>query len=256
MADFIPYLIIGLVAFSAAILTFFSGFGLGTLLLPAFALFVNLELAIAMTAIVHLTNNVLKLGLVFRGINLAILCYFGVGALIGAGIGSFLLTLISDLGLFYKTTIWGSSREVNFIEFTIGILMLCFAIIEFYPKIKFASFPLSIGGFISGFFGGLSGHQGALRSAFLAHRNLKKEVFIATGVCVSLLVDLTRLIFYKVHFSELEIPFTLLIVGILAAIIGSVLGKILFAKTTMKSIQKIVCIALVILGTSILTGLI
>ena len=153
MADFIPYLIIGLVAFSAAILTFFSGFGLGTLLLPAFALFVNLELAIAMTAIVHLANNVLKLGLVFRGINLTILCYFGVGALIGAGIGSFLLTLISDLGLFYKTTIWGSPREVNFIEFTIGILMLCFAIIEFYPKIKFATFPLSIGGFISGFFG-------------------------------------------------------------------------------------------------------
>ena len=256
MADFIPYLIIGLVAFSAAILTFFSGFGLGTLLLPAFALFVNLELAIAMTAIVHLANNVLKLGLVFRGINLPILCYFGVGALLGAGIGSFLLTLISDLGLFYKTTIWGSSREVNFIEFTIGILMLCFAIIEFYPKIKFATFPLSIGGFISGFFGGLSGHQGALRSAFLAHRNLKKEVFIATGVCVSLLVDMTRLIFYKVHFSESGIPYTLLLAGIFAAIIGSVLGKILFAKTTMKSIQKIVCIALIILGSSILTGLI
>ena len=133
MADFIPYLIIGLVAFSAATLTFFSGFGL---LLPTFALFVNLELAIAMTAIVHLANNVLKLGLVFRGINLAILCYFGVGALIGAGIGSFLLTLISDLGLFYKTTIWGSSREVNFIEFTIGILMLCFAIIEFYVQTR------------------------------------------------------------------------------------------------------------------------
>lgn len=256
MADFIPHLIIGLVAFSAAILTFFSGFGLGTLLLAAFALFVNLELAIAMTAIVHLANNMLKLGLVFRGINLTILCYFGVGALLGAGIGSFLLTLISDFGLFYHTTIWGSSREVNFIEFTIGLLMLCFAIIEFYPKIKFTTFPLSIGGFISGFFGGLSGHQGALRSAFLAHRNLKKEVFIATGVCVSLLVDLTRLIFYNIHFSKLVIPFTLLIVGILAAIIGSIIGKILFAKTTMRSIQKIVCIALIVLGSSILTGLI
>ena len=250
MADLIPCFIISLVAFGAATLTFFSGFGLGTLLLPAFALFVNLELAIAMTAIVHLTNNVIKVGLVFRGINLAILCY------LGAGIGSFLLTLISDLGLFYKTTIWGSSREVNFIEFTIGILMLCFAIIEFYPKIKIATLPLTIGGFISGFFGGLSGHQGALRSAFLAHRNLQKEVFIATGVCVSLLVDMTRLIFYKVHFSESEIPYTLLLAGIFAAIIGSVLGKILFAKTTMKSIQKIVCIALIILGSSILTGLI
>jgi uncharacterized protein len=85
---------------------------------------------------------------------------------------------------------------------------------------------------------------------------LKKEVFIATGVCVSLLVDLTRLIFYKVHFSELEIPYTLLIVGVLSAITGSVLGKKLVEKTTMKAIQKMVCFALIALGLSILSGLI
>ena len=137
--------------------------------------------------------------------------------------------------------------------------MIGFAFIEFfYKKKSFEITParLFIGGALSGFFGGLSGHQGALRSAFLAHRNLQKEVFIATGVCVSLLVDMTRLIFYKVHFSESGIPYTLLLAGIFAAIIGSVLGKLLFAKTTMRSIQKIVCIALIILGSSILTGLI
>ena len=256
MADLIPYFIISLVAFGAAILTFFSGFGLGTLLFPAFALFVELEIAIAMTAIVHLANNLLKFGLVFRGINLQILMYFGVGAILGAGIGAYILSIISGFGTFYQTTLWGGSSNVNYVEFVLGIVILSFAILEFNPKLSISKIPLAVGGFIAGFFGGLSGHQGALRTAFLAHLSLKKEVFIATGVCVSLCVDLTRLIFYRVQLSDVSIPYSLLAIGILAAFIGSVIGKILFAKTTMKSIQKVVCFALFLLGFSILSGLI
>jgi hypothetical protein len=38
----------------ASALTLFSGFGLGTLLMPVVALFFPLDLAIAMTAMVHL----------------------------------------------------------------------------------------------------------------------------------------------------------------------------------------------------------
>jgi len=38
-----------------------SGFGLGTLLLPVFALFFPLPVAIAATALVHLANNFFKL---------------------------------------------------------------------------------------------------------------------------------------------------------------------------------------------------
>jgi len=47
------YFVIALVAFTASLLTFFSGFGLGTLLTPAFALFFPINLAVALTAIVH-----------------------------------------------------------------------------------------------------------------------------------------------------------------------------------------------------------
>ena len=43
---------IPLVAMGASLLTFISGFGLGTLLLPVFAVFFPLEVAILLTAIV------------------------------------------------------------------------------------------------------------------------------------------------------------------------------------------------------------
>ena len=57
------YLIICTVALTVSGLTLFSGFGLGTLLMPAFAIFFPVEVAVAATAIVHLANNIFKAGL-------------------------------------------------------------------------------------------------------------------------------------------------------------------------------------------------
>lgn len=57
-------LLIAVVAAGASLLTFFSGFGLGTMLLPVFLLFFPVDLAIAMTAVVHFLNNIFKTGLI------------------------------------------------------------------------------------------------------------------------------------------------------------------------------------------------
>lgn len=60
------FILTGVVAFLASALTFFSGFGLGTLLLPAFALFLAAPAAVAATAIVHLLNGLFKGILVYK----------------------------------------------------------------------------------------------------------------------------------------------------------------------------------------------
>ena len=73
-------LFICLVAFLASVLTFFSGFGLGTLLLPAFALFFPVEQAVALTGVVHFLNGLFKLGLVGRHTNKDVLIRFGLPA--------------------------------------------------------------------------------------------------------------------------------------------------------------------------------
>ena len=49
--------VLGLTAFGVSLLTLFSGFGLGTLLMPVFALFFPVEVAVASTAVVHAANN-------------------------------------------------------------------------------------------------------------------------------------------------------------------------------------------------------
>ena len=47
------YLLVAAVALCVSGLTMYSGFGLGTLLMPVFALFFPIEVAVAATAIVH-----------------------------------------------------------------------------------------------------------------------------------------------------------------------------------------------------------
>jgi uncharacterized membrane protein YfcA len=65
----VKLLIVCVAALLASALTLFSGFGLGTLLMPVVALFFPLELAIAMTAMVHLANTLFKIGLLGRKAN-------------------------------------------------------------------------------------------------------------------------------------------------------------------------------------------
>ena len=89
------YILILLVAFGAAMLTFFSGFGLGTILMPVFALFFPVEIAIALTAIVHLLNNLFKMALVWRSVNLKVVLWFALPAALAAFGGASLLNVLS-----------------------------------------------------------------------------------------------------------------------------------------------------------------
>ena len=62
----IMYAVVMLAALVVAALTLFSGFGIGMLLMPVFALFFPIESAIIMTAVGHLSNNLLKLGIMVK----------------------------------------------------------------------------------------------------------------------------------------------------------------------------------------------
>jgi len=91
------FLVVSLVALLTSGLTLFSGFGLGTLLLPAFLIFFPAELAVAMTAIVHVLNNTFKLALLGKHANIQVVLRFGIPAVIAAFAGAGLLFLVSDI---------------------------------------------------------------------------------------------------------------------------------------------------------------
>ena len=184
-------ILIGITAFLASLLTLFSGFGLGTLLMPVFGLFFPVPLAIALTGVVHLLNNLFKLSLMYRHASRDMILRFGVPSLLGGLAGALVLVGLSGLPVLFRWQWDGHLFEVSYLKLVVALLMIVFALLEALPILKlsgWASRYLSAGGLLSGFFGGLSGHQGALRSAFLIQCGLSKEQYIATGVVIATMV--------------------------------------------------------------------
>lgn len=243
------YLIISLAAIVTSALTLFSGFGLGTLLMPVFAIFFAVDIAIALTAIVHFLNNLFKFALVGRYADRDAVLRFGIPAILSAFLGAWVLLMLSGLDPLLAYDFFGKEAHITPVKLVIAGLMVLFAILELTPKLEGISFPkryLPLGGILSGFFGGLSGNQGALRSAFLLRSGLSRDEFIATGVVISCLVDLTRLFVYGSHFLAADglqnLP--LLAAATTSAFIGAFIGSRIMKKVTMRAVQVLVSVML------------
>jgi len=251
--------IIIIVAFAASMLTFFSGFGLGTLLTPAFLLFFPLPIAISLTACVHFLNNVFKFGLIGSHVDKKVLLLFGLAAMLGVLPGVYLLSTLDHLPVVFEYELMGRSFSISWMGLVIGFLMILFSFSEFKKLNKSVASNATLigGGLISGFFGGLSGYQGALRTSFLIRMNLTKEAFVATGVSIALLVDITRIpMYYETWMKDLgKEEWLMVLVALVPAFLGAWLGKKWLSKTSISLVRTIVGVMLVIFGIALMLGI-
>jgi len=256
----VTYVVVCAVALTTSALTLFSGFGLGTLLLPAFALVFPVEIAVAATAVVHLANNLFKLALVGREANAHVVLALGVPAIPAAFAGAWLLAALAVVPELARYTLLGLEARVTVVKLAIALLIGLFAMLELSPASESLSFGprwLPLGGVIMGFFGGLSGHQGALRSAFLLRHGLSKRAFIGTGVVCAVLVDLVRLSVYGRSLPPLgreQAP--LLVAATLAAIAGAWIGVRLLGKVTLSFVRRLVGGLLLLLAAALACGVV
>ena len=248
--------IVSIVSFATAILTFFSGFGLGTILTPVMMIFFPTEVAIAFTGLVHFSNNFFKFFLVGKNIDKEVLIRFGLPSVIAAYIGAYILVSIDDNIVVFSYYFFDKKIDVILVKFLISILLIIFAIIDLIPQIKNLHFDKKYLP-VSGFFGGLSGNQGALRSAFLVKHGLEKSVFVGTTVAISSLVDITRLSVYSTNFLNLNYSdfYQLGVFSVFSAVSGSFIGNRLLKKVTIEQIKIIVALLLILLGISLLIGI-
>ena len=260
------HLIVGAVAFFVSGLTLFSGFGLSTLLMPVFALFFPVEVAVAAAAVVHGANNVVKASLLGKDADWSIVLRFGLPAILAAFAGAAALGLVSSLPVVAEYSIGSRRAVVTPVKLVLGALLFLFGLFELLPRLRALEFDrrfLTLGGVLSGFFGGLSGNQGALRSAFLAKVGLTTAAFIGTAAVIGLLVDVARIAVYGLIFlgsgsdGVLEreaIP--LVLTGIAAAFAGVLIGRRLIAAVTMKMVQILTGVMLLGVAFALAAGLI
>jgi uncharacterized membrane protein YfcA len=258
------YAIISITALVAASLALFSGFGLGTLLTPAFVFFFPVQVAVAATAVVHLANNILRVVLVGRYADWRVVIRFGVPAILAAILGAWLLGFLTGIPLIAAYQLGGHTYQLTPVKLAIGLAIILFALLELIPrlqKLKFSPRYLPVGGLASGFFGGLSGHQGALRAAFLIKTGLGSEAFIGTNSVCAVGVDVARLAIYGLSFYATNFAlfnqdiWPVLGAAVLSAVVGSLVGFRLVKRVSLDAVRYIVGTLLLVVGAGLSGGL-
>ncbi len=259
------YAVVCIAAVCVAGLTLFSGFGLGSLLMPVFAVFFPLPVAVAATAVVHLLNNVFKAGLLFKAVDRQVFLHFGLPAVLAALPGAALMLQLSGLEPWWVWHVGERACVITPLKFTMGVLILGFLLLELKPlaNVKAGLGMLWVGGLASGFFGGLSGHQGALRALFLRSRGMSPAAFAATQAMIAIGVDVTRLLVYGVGFFALQASavsqagvWPVVLAATVCAFAGSYAGSRYLKKVRNSVVQVITAVLLALVGAGLASGLI
>jgi uncharacterized membrane protein YfcA len=194
-----------------------------------------------------------------RRADVAVALRFGLPAVAAAFAGALVLVWLSGLEPLVRYELAGRTYAVLPVACVVAALMVAFAVLELRKKGERAAFApryLPLGGLVTGFFGGLSGHQGALRSAFLLRTGLDKEAFIATGVVIAAGVDLARLAVYSERFlvASLHTSGPLLGAAVAAAFAGALAGKRMSRRVSLRAIEVAVAILLVLVACGLVAG--
>lgn len=217
-----------------------GGFGSSIFLIPVAGLFFDFQTVLAITGVLHVFSNIIKIRLFKEGIDFKLLFLIGLPSVVLVFIGAY-LTKFFDL---------------VYAELILSVFLIVFSTVFFFNpdlKLKATKTNAIAGGSIAGFLAGIIGTGGAIRGLSLAAFNLEKNVFIATSAAIDLGVDSTRSIVYLTNgYLEKEFYFMIpILLGI--AFIGSYIGKEILKKVDQKYFKKIVLVFIFGIGAFMLS---
>ena len=206
-------LLVAIGSFLAAALTVPAGFGLSTILTPLVLLLMGPHEAVAVVAVVHGAHNAGKFAALKESVDFEAFRRYGVWLVLGAILGAALQNEVPQKPLL---ALIGA--------FLVSLPLLSMS--EGWTGYRIPEANDSLGGFGSGFMGGLTGHQGALRAMFLTRRLPDKMTYAATASVLALCVDLSRVPVYLLfRYDEMSQHAALTLVLVISALIGVRVGK-------------------------------
>ena len=217
-----------------------AGFGIGSLLTPLLALRVDTKIAVAAVSIPHLVGTSIRFWLLRPAVNRTVLWRFGLTSAFGGLTGALLHAQTSGRAL----------------AMVFGVLLV-FAggsqISGHAQRWRFRGVVAWIAGAASGFFGGLVGNQGGIRSAALLGFNLPKQQFVATATAIALMVDAARVPVYVVtERDQVAAIWPAILAATVGVVAGTLGGERLLARIPERRFRQIVGILILCLGLATL----
>jgi uncharacterized membrane protein YfcA len=213
-----------------------TGFGIGSVLTPLLATSVGTRLAVAAISIPHFFATVLRFWRLRRHVDKAVLIRFGIPSAAGGLTGALLHNVAANRAL----------------GVVFGLLLIFVGLSELSGlsrRMRFGNIVGLIAGAVSGFFGGLVGNQGGIRSAALLGFELDKQAFVATATATGVIVDAARMPAYFVtQGREISAIWVIVVIATLGTVIGTVFGERALRLVPERLFRRVVAVLVLALG--------
>ena len=220
-----------------------AGFGIGSLLTPVVATVAGAKLAVAAVSIPHFVGTAIRFYRSRALVNWTIVRSFGITSAAGGLTGALL-------------NAYATSRALEIVFGALLILAGASQVTGFAQRWRLRGTLGWIAGALSGFFGGLVGNQGGIRTAAMLGFDADKRQFVATTTAVALLVDVARVpVYVAVEAERLPRLWPLVLMGTAGVILGTLFGEKLLARVPEGRFRIVVGTLLLLLGVSFLIGL-
>ena len=222
---------------TAGVVAALVGFGIGSLLTPALAVFVGTKLAVAAVAIPHATGSAIRLWLLRAHIDRTVLLTFGLTSAVGGLAGALLQTFVG-----------GKALAVVF-----GLVLVAAGVSElsgWVRKRRWTRSAALAAGVASGFLGGLVGNQGGIRAAAMLGFDVPRQSFVATATAAGLIVDAARLPVYIASLGSEMLAIWPVVAAMTAGVVaGTLFGVVALGHLPDAAFRRLVGILLIALGT-------
>jgi hypothetical protein len=225
-----------LLTFLSATVGTMTGFGTSTIMVPILSLFLPIPETLLFVGVIHWFGDIWKMIFFKKGINIRLIVLFGVPGIVASFFAAKLPLAVPELLL---------QRSLG------AFLVMYVAFIVLNPKWKIrpSTENAVAGGVLSGFFAGVFGVGGAIRSTFLSAFNLNKSIFIFTSGAIGILVDSARLTQYVSGGIQLSQTLLMsLILCVPTSLLGALLAKRLVERVPQTSFRMVIAIALFLVG--------
>ena len=212
------------------------------MLTPVVAVLAGAKLAVAAVSVPHAIGTSIRFWRFRQHVDWRVVRSFGLTSAAGGLTGALLNS-------------WATSRALEIVFGSLLVLAGAAQVTGYAQRWRLRGTLAWLGGALSGFFGGLVGNQGGIRTAAMLGFEVDKRQFVATTTAVALLIDMARVpVYLALEAAQIAPLWPTIALATVGVVGGTTFGEKLLARVPERRFRSVVGVLLLLLGLSFFIG--